>query len=656
MKAFTQNENSRHLITAVIAVMILVVVVLVYMDRQRQRELQLREFSIQADVMREWDGDKARQMQGQSFRPRAVAFSPVASHKSIIARIAPSVVSVNVEMFPGAHQFQPSGFTKPAAGAKIPSQVWNGMLAPGCMLKCPHCGTNRTGWTMGRQGTLICPACKGHQTNPGSMPCPSCGSGMTVGQVDSFSPVAQAAAALPGNNAVIDARARGGSGLIVNRLGYVLSNHHVVHGARRISITLNDGRISKTYPAQIIDEAPDVDLVMLKILTTRKEVFVPAPIGNSSRLSVGDEVFAIGSPFGLQQSVTGGIVSNTKRTVTVGNATFNNVIQSDAPLNPGSSGGPLINASGEVVAINTAIYSPTDTFSGIGFSIPINQAKACFPEFIEQTLLAPSIRRAIDMKHGLGWRNVAAACVPLVRTVANISDDSWLGLRGFGVTSRNKALLGLPMSRGVYIDEVFPKSPAWTVGLRTGDVILRANSKLIKDENVLGKILADTWPGAVLKLSVFRNRKRKSLELVRPQKDSATATGWRRSYPPTAPMRAPLDPAAVDPPGLTGALRGGELGVGEMEAVGMGVETLAPEWRIAFAIPDEVRRGVIIAEAGGLAGDTGLLAGDVIQSINGRPVNNIEDYIIAMGKASLKDGIAMRVNRQGQMFSVKLKG
>jgi serine protease Do len=143
------------------------------------------------------------------------------------------------------------------------------------------------------------------------------------------------------------------------------------------------GQITKSYPAQLIDEAPNLDFAIVKILANGNEEFVPAAIGNSSEMSVGDEVLAIGSPFGLQQSVTFGIVSNTKRTLTVGTKTFTNFIQTDAPINPGSSGGPLVNVKGEVIAINTAIYSPTQGFSGIGFASPIDPAKAAFPEFIE---------------------------------------------------------------------------------------------------------------------------------------------------------------------------------------------------------------------------------------------------------------------------------
>ena len=452
---------------------------------------------------------------------------------------------------------------------------------------------------------------------------------------------------------------RSGSGVIVSRNGYILSNHHVTHGAREINVTLNDGQVTKTYPAQIIDEAPDLDLVILKIDAEGNEVFAPAPIGNSARLSVGDQVLAIGSPFGLQQTVTAGIVSNTKRTLTVGTAMFTDLIQTDVPLNPGSSGGALVNTSGQVIGINTAIYSPDRSFSGVGFAVPINRAVEVFPEFVEVSPVAAAgqalmgimpqqdqgqLRPAARGQGQYPWCPSGGS----LQNVANVSGKPSLGIRVRGVNSANKASLGAPTARGVYIDEVMPGSPAGTAGLQSGDIILRVNNRLVKDEQMLSTFLSKETPGNKVKFTVFRAGSTQVFYPVMGAPSGNAVPGQSVN---------PADIIAGDvPPGLTGALKGGELGVGEMEALGMGVETLAPEWRIAFKIPAEIRQGVVVAEVGGLAQGAGLIAGDVIQFIDNQPVNSIEDYVAVMGQADLKKGVLLSVNRMGKRFSLMVKG
>jgi len=302
---------------------------------------------------------------------------------------------------------------------------------------------------------------------------------------------------------------KGGSGVIVNSSGYVLTNHHVIHGARKITVTVFTGQTSKTYQASLIDEAPELDFAILKI-AGNGEVFAPAPIGNSSLVSVGDEVLAIGSPFGLPQTTTFGIVSNTKRTMTVGKQTFTDFIQTDAPINPGSSGGALVNINGEVIGINTAIYSPTRAFSGIGFARPIDSAKAAFPDFIQTTdrQLTP-----VAFQRGLGlypW------CSPggQMQQVANTQGGQpWLGIRTCPVDQQTKASLALPMTRGVVVSEIFANSPCLAAGLQTGDVIIRVDNRSLKDETMLGNVLAAKSIGDQMKLAVYRNGKKANLRI-----------------------------------------------------------------------------------------------------------------------------------------------
>jgi S1-C subfamily serine protease len=360
--------------------------------------------------------------------------------------------------------------------------------------------------------------------------------------------------------------------VIVNSSGYVLTNHHVIHGAKDISVTLSYGNVTKTYPAQLIDEAPDIDFAILKILTKGNEQFTAAPVGNSDIVSVGDEVLAIGSPFGLEQTVTFGIISNTNRTLTVGNKTFNNFIQTDAPINPGSSGGPLISVNGELIGINTAIYSPTQGFSGIGFASPINPAKAAFPEFIEtapnnvtdalikkapnwvqgQLQVAGQIQRgsglypwcppggrvraAAQIQRGSGlypWcppgggRMRAAAQTqrgsglypwcppsPMVQQVANRQNTPYMGIRTQNVDAKTKKFLSLPMSRGAIVTEVFQDSPCWVAGLKRGDVITRFDNRAVKDDAMLDSLLQAKKPGQELKLTIYRAGKKIDLLLT----------------------------------------------------------------------------------------------------------------------------------------------
>lgn len=380
------------------------------------------------------------------------------------------------------------------------------------------------GGTMGGLGSGVggywcCPNCYTsmpcRQNAIAPLNCPSCGMLMARGGPSwNYSAPRQAAdgqqpAQQQQNIQQFQAAGRGGSGVIVNSNGYVLTNHHVIHGAKKIAVTVYTGQTSKTYQASLIDEAPELDFAILKIISNG-EIFTSAPIGNSSLVSVGDEVLAIGSPFGLPQTTTFGIVSNTKRTMTVGKQTYTDFIQTDAPINPGSSGGALVNINGEVIGINTAIYSPTRAFSGIGFARPIDSAKAAFPDFIRTTDRQIT---QVAFQQGLGlypW------CPPggQMRQVANTQEGQpWLGIRTYSVDRQTKASLALPMTRGVVVSEIFANSPCLAAGLQTGDVIVRVDNRSLKDEAMLGSIMADKNIGDQIKLAIYRNGKKSNFQI-----------------------------------------------------------------------------------------------------------------------------------------------
>ncbi len=772
MKEYLQGGNNRNLITILITLVVLVVVAVIYWDRQNNR-------AFQASLMEEWEQPLSQQRVNSAFNATPIAFTKQVSYKAIVARIAPSVVSVDVgasfiNQSPVA-QAQPiwgmgNGMGNASAGA-----TGGYLCCPNCyttvpcpragqgnMVNCPSCGTcmrqggmpgcpfsaqsqqqsnqnqpagmlngsldlgqyvwggRMGGRGMGPGGFLVCPNCSTQTPHQRGVPaymvnCPNCGTQMmrqgAPGAYGAYSAPAgtQQAANIPNDNQ-FQALGKGGSGVIVDSRGYVLTNHHVIHGARNITVSLSFGGVSKTYPAELIDEAPDVDFAILKIVANG-EVFTPAPIGNSSTMSVGDEVLAIGSPFGLQQTVTAGIISNTKRTMSVGNRTFTNFFQIDAPINPGSSGGPLINVNGEVVGITTAIYSPTQAFSGIGFASPIDPAKAAFPDFIDATSNASGILGAIPnwargpalqqaanttIQRGQGlypWcppggrggqmqqaanttiqrgQGLYPWCPPggpvgRMRQMAATSTQPWLGIRINAVDKQTREFLGLPMGYGVLVMEVYNNSPCMAAGLQRGDVIFRADGQSVKDEVMFEALLSQKKVGDKVNLTAYRDGKKMSFTV------NLSAALWPKTAGTGAVLQAqavalpavspkalpnepfvPFDPELVPPPGLTGVLQGSEVGAGEIEALGMGVEELVPELALAYGIPKGIV-GLIVAESATQAAAAGLLAGDVIESINGQRVETIVDFIKVMNKASLRKGVSLDVYRQGQRFNIQIK-
>lgn len=377
---------------------------------------------------------------------------------------------------------------------------------PGPYWVCPNCSTS-------------VPCVK--QTGVPGVNCPSCGVIMSqaaqpwtcpVPGPDALSPVQNPLpgvfeAPAEGPESFFPAAGKGGSGVIVDPAGYVLTNHHVISGAQSITVIVDNGATDKTYAAQLIDEDPDLDFAILKIMG-KGERFPAAPLGSSSVVSVGDEVLAIGSPYGLSQTTTFGIVSNGRRSITLGNQVFADLIQTDAPTNPGSSGGALVNIQGEVIGINTAIYSQTRSFSGIGFALPIDAARNAFPEFVpasRQRLVMPMFKSPMANAKG----PFAGSMRPAAGNPA--SPGCWLGIRTCAMSEQVQADLGLPLRRGVVVTDVFAGSPALNAGLKPGDVIIRLDDRSIKDEAMLGTFLAEKRVTDSVKLSVYQGGKKKTV-------------------------------------------------------------------------------------------------------------------------------------------------
>jgi len=254
-----------------------------------------------------------------------------------------------------------------------------------------------------------------------------------------------------------------GSGFIMSKEGYILTNNHVVEDADQIKVKLAGG---KEFDGKIVGRDPKTDLALVKIVGDSD--LQPLKLGNSDDLKVGNWVVAVGSPFGLEQTVTAGIVSAKGRVI--GSGPYDNFIQTDASINPGNSGGPLINLQGEVVGINTAIVA---SGQGIGFAIPINMAKE----------IAPQLQKRGHVTRGL------------------------LGVAIQDVTPELAKSLGLKESKGALVSQVVPGGPADKAGIEQGDVIVNFDGRTVGDSKDLPRIVASTPVGKTVTVTVLRDGK-----------------------------------------------------------------------------------------------------------------------------------------------------
>ena len=264
-----------------------------------------------------------------------------------------------------------------------------------------------------------------------------------------------------------------GSGVIVSATGYILTNNHVVEGADEIDVSLMDGRRSR---ARVVGTDPDTDLAVLKIDLDKLPVIV---LGHSDSLDVGDQVLAIGNPFGVGQTVTGGIVSALGRNQ-LGINTFENFIQTDAAINPGNSGGALIDVQGNLVGINTAIYSRSGGSMGIGFAIPVATARQVLEGIV---------------KEGQVTRG-------------------WIGVEPNELSPELAETFGVRANRGVIITGVLQDGPAARAGLRPGDVVLQVDGKPVTHVPELLTMVAALKPGAPSSFVVQRGDATLELKLV----------------------------------------------------------------------------------------------------------------------------------------------
>ena len=384
-----------------------------------------------------------------------------------------------------------------------------------------------------------------------------------------------------------------GSGFIIDPDGYIVTNNHVIEGADEINVRLADNSL---YKATVIGTDDKTDLALLKVEPER-----PLPAldwGNSDGLRVGDWVVAIGNPFGLGGTVTAGIVSARQRDINSG--PYDDFIQTDASINRGNSGGPLFNLDGEVIGVNTAIFSQTGGSVGIGFAIPASLARN----------VTESLRQFGEVRRG------------------------WLGVRIQTVTEElAESRLQLPEATGALVASVTPGGPAEAAGIQPGDVVLTFDGREVENMRRLPRMVAETAIGKDVEVVVWRNGERRTLKVELGQLDDTVL----------ARASAVEEPEELD----------------QIGDLGLSVARLSPELRQRYDLPQE-SGGVVITEVdqSGSAAEKGLQPGDVILEVDQESVSTPGDVAERIRKAR-DDGynvVTLLIQREGgqQWFALRL--
>lgn len=380
-----------------------------------------------------------------------------------------------------------------------------------------------------------------------------------------------------------------GTGIIVTNDGYILTNSHVVLGADEVTVKLYDGRL---YKAKTVGTDSPTEVGVLKIEATK---LTPAELGESEEAAVGEWVLAMGSPFGLDQTVTAGIISAKGRS-NLGIAGYEDFLQTDAAINPGNSGGPLVNLDGKVIGINTAIASRSGGSMGIGFAIPIDMARSVMQKIIKEG----RVHR--------GWLGVA------------LQDLDENLARSFGFQE----------SEGLLISDVGSDSPAAKSGLRSGDILTKMNGKPIRSRNQFRNQIAASLPGTKMDFEFFRDGKHfaQTVQLAElPSKDEE------------AESRSPSKPPAAE----------------SNTDLGLRLRALTPEMARQLHHDQPVGLVVIGVDPSGFAAKAGVKTKDVIVSIGSQPVRTIDEFRTALRTQDLRQGVRMQVRTDGLRRYVWLK-
>ncbi|MBI1348375.1 Do family serine endopeptidase [bacterium] len=386
-------------------------------------------------------------------------------------------------------------------------------------------------------------------------------------------------------------RRRGeGSGFIIDPSGIIMTNNHVVQGADEIRVRLHDGR---EFVATEVKTDPRTDVAIVRIDT--KDPLPALKLGDSRKMQVGDWVLAFGTPFGLEMTVTQGIISGTSRHR--GLAEREDFLQTDAAINPGNSGGPLVNLYGEVIGINTAIASASGGYDGIGFAVPTHIAQWVGDQLIKNG----------EVKRGYLGTGIAA------------------------VDATTAAQFNVPVREGVIVKSVMPDSPADKAGLEPGDVILSLNGEKVANPPALQGVVEQLQIGKSYDLNVVRNGKNETLKVqidAMPAKFMAQSDDSQSTSPETK---------------------------SQFDNLGLQLDSLTPGLAKQLGLTNS--RGVIVTEVSedGVAAAAGVSNGDIIERVGTTSVNTVEEFEAAVKSLSLKEGIVLHLRNQDGKRYVILK-
>ncbi|MEW6053496.1 MAG: DegQ family serine endoprotease [Nitrospirota bacterium] len=379
-----------------------------------------------------------------------------------------------------------------------------------------------------------------------------------------------------------------GSGVVVSADGYIITNNHVVEKADEIKVTLLDRR---TFRGRIVGADTKTDIAIIKIDASNLPMLT---WGDSERLQVGEFVLAIGSPYGLSNTVTMGIISAVGR-ANVGIADYEDFIQTDAAINPGNSGGPLVNIKGELIGINTAIFSRTGGYQGIGFAVPCNMVRLVMDQLIQKG--------------------------KVVR--------GWIGVTIQELTPELAQEFGLKKSKGALVSDVVKDSPASRAGIMQGDVILEYNDREVKDVSSLRNLVAQSKAGNEIHMKLLRDGREFTVKVII--------------------VELPKDVAEVIPDRLPAEQEARVL-------AGLTVMDLSREIvrQLGFS-KDEKGVVVVRVEPGSPAEDAEIKKGDIIKEINKKAISSLEEYNRIAASIKQNESVLLFVNRAGKRFYIILK-
>ncbi len=385
-----------------------------------------------------------------------------------------------------------------------------------------------------------------------------------------------------------------GSGFIVSSDGYILTNAHVVDDADEVTVKLTDRR---EFIAEIVGLDKPTDVAVLKI--DAKDL-PSVRIGDPAKLRPGEWVLAIGSPFGFDNTATAGIVSATARGLPGGDSNYVNFIQTDVAVNPGNSGGPLFNLAGEVVGINSQIYSRSGGYMGISFAIPIDVAV----DVRDQIIAEGRVSRG---KIGVSIQQVDAALA-----------------ESFGLDRPRGALVGL----------VEPDGPADQAGLRQGDIILGVNGRLIERSEELPTVIGTIRPGSSAKLEIWRDRKSRQISVKVAELE------------PAEPELAAKEEAKPES-------KADRLGLVVRELTEEELDRARAQRERRGLDPEAIPEGLLVERVQGAARDAGVQRGDFILNVNNKPVRSVKEFKAAVDKAG--SSVALLVQRRGVQIFIPVR-